>query len=157
MPRAVRRRQFQSEPERVWEYATNPRNLPRWWPRTASVRALSGTGNQIGSRWTQCLAAKSGNKIEANLICTRADAPGTWRFEQRPEDTPFEKMLKEAWTELRIAAGPNGTSVELELGQKLQGMARLGALFVRSASAKTAQEALGNLAAALDEPGEGLD
>ena len=149
MPRVKRRRSIQSPPGGVWEYATNPKNLPRWWPRTTSVRDLSGTGQKIGSRWTQVLQAKSGKRIGANLICTLSDPPTVWRFEQETEGTPFERMMKTAWTEMRVRPDGGGTEVELELGQKLRGLSILGGLFVRSASVKTAEQALESLDAVL--------
>ena len=154
MPRVRRRRTIRAAPVSVWEYASDPRNLPRWWPKTTSVRDLSGSGRTPGSRWTQVLQAKSGRRVGANLICTAEERPSLWRFEQDTEGTPFERMLKAAWTEIRLRdAGPD-TLVELELGQKLQGLSRLGGLFVRSASGRTAEEALANLAGQLESSDE---
>lgn len=57
--------------------------------------------------------------------------------------------MKTAWTEMRITPEGEGSSVELELGQRLRGLSRLGSLFVRSASVKTADEALESLESAL--------
>ena len=139
-----------SSPDAVWEYVTDLKNLPRWWPRTASVRDVSGTGATVGSRWTQVLQARSGNRLGASLICTVADRPEVWRFEQETVGTPFERMMKAAWTELRISPEGDGAELELELGQSLHGLSRLGALFVRRASAKTAGEALDALETALE-------
>lgn len=151
MPRVRRRRSIQSPPQGVWEYATNPKNLARWWPRTTSVRDVSGTGRTVGSRWTQVLQAKSGKRIGADLICTASEAPTVWRFEQETEGTPFERMMKTAWTEMHIRPDGGGSEVELELGQRLRGLSRLGTLFVRSASVKTAEQALESLETALTE------
>lgn len=101
------------------------------------------------------LQAKSGRRVGAKLICTAADQETLWRFEQETDGTPFERMLKAAWTEMRLQAEGPHTLVELELGQRLQGLSRLGALFVRSASGKTAEEALAKLAGVLEESTEG--
>lgn len=151
MPRAVIRRRFGADPDEVWAYVTDLRNLPRWWPRTASVRDGSGRGATVGSRWVQALETKQGNRIQVGLVCTKSDPPNLWRFEQVIPDSPFERMLTEAWTEMRFEPSQAGTSVELELGQKLRGLARFGILFVRSASRRTAREALEGLAAGLGE------
>jgi len=122
------------------------------------VREMSGTGRVVGSRWTQVLQAKSGNRIGAEMICTDAVEPERWRFEQETDGTPFERMMSEAWTEIRIRPGrPHGSRVEIELHQRLRGLSRLGALFVRSASRKTADEALAGLEAALSSGGTGAD
>lgn len=155
MPRVRRRRSIQSPPQGVWDYATNPKNLSRWWPRTTSVRDVSGSGQTVGSRWTQVLQAKSGKRIGADLICTVSEPPTIWRFEQETEGTPFERMMRTAWTEMRVCPDDGGSEVQLELGQRLRGLSRLGALFVRSASVKTAEEALEALETALTGKAEG--
>lgn len=98
------------------------------------------------------LQARSGRKVGADLICTSAEPEQLWRFEQETEGTPFERMMKTAWTEFRLRPKGEETVVEIELGQKLRGLSRLGGLFVRSASGKTAEEALGNLSNALESP-----
>lgn len=150
MPRVTRRRAVGSSPETSWEFLTEPRNLPKWWPRTTSVRSISGAGNVKGSRWTQVLQAKSGNRLGAEMICTAASEPTLWRFEQETDDTPFERMMSEAWTEIRInPKRGSGSEIELELGQRLRGMSRLGFWFVRSASRRTAEQALSALEEAL--------
>ncbi len=114
------------------------------------MRDVSGTGETVGSRWTQMLQARSGNRLGANLICTVADRPAVWRFEQETEGTPFERMMTGAWTEIRISPEGRGSRVELELGQSLRGLSRLGGLVVQRASARTAREALESLEIALD-------
>ena len=155
MPSIRRRRVIRTASGEVWDYASNPRNLPRWWPKTISVRELSGTGRTPGSRWTQVLQAKSGRKVGADLICTNVESGTLWRFEQETDGTPFERMMKSAWTEFRLKPKGDDTEVEIELGQRLRGLARLGGLFVRSASGRTAEEALRNLSAALESPSVG--
>lgn len=119
------------------------------------MRNISGSGHSVGSRWTQVLQAKSGKRIGADLICTTAQPPAVWRFEQETDGTPFERMMKTAWTEMRITPDGDGSSVELELGQRLRGLSRLGTLFVRSASVKTADEALESLESALTSKSKG--
>jgi hypothetical protein len=119
------------------------------------VRDVSGVGGTVGSRWTQMLQARSGKRLGASLICTAADQPVLWRFEQETEGTPFERMMRAAWTEIRISPQGEGSQVELELGQRLQGLSRLGVLFVRRASARTAYEALESLESALEAHSKG--
>ena len=70
-------------------------------------------------------------------------------WEQEIADTPFERILKRAETEVRIHAAGVGTDVTIATNQSLRGLSRLGALWMRRATARTLSDALSGLENAL--------
>lgn len=137
----ARTRTIRAGSRTVWELVSNPEHLPRWWPGVQRVEDASR------SSWTNVLRSPRGRVVRADF--TRVDAkPGrrlVWR--QEVEETPFERFLNAATTEITLAPqGSQATRVELCLTQRLRGIGRLGGLLARRAARRQLDEALDGLA-----------
>jgi hypothetical protein len=82
-------------------------------------------------------------RADYELLDSRRGERLTWR--QEVEDSPFERVLDESVTELRLAPAGQGTEVTIELRQKLRGLARLGPFLVRRGAKRLLDEALDGL------------
>jgi hypothetical protein len=78
-------------------------------------------------------------------------------WEQEIDDTPFERILKGALTEVRMRPADGGTEVTLQTRQSLRGLSRLGAPLMRRATSRTLNEALDGLQQALVGGGAASD
>jgi carbon monoxide dehydrogenase subunit G len=124
----------------VWELIADPNHLPRWWPRVTRVEGIERDA------FTKVFASSNGRLVRADFQMEADERALTLRWEQKVEDTPFARVLSAARTELRLEPAGTGTKVTIELRQKLRGLfANLGASRVRSAAAKTLDEALDGL------------
>jgi hypothetical protein len=124
---------------------SDPYHLPRWWPRTQRVENVSEGGGDRGRKWTQVLETRDGRAIRADYRCVAAATDKHYAYEQEVEDTPFEKFLQSARTEIRLAPEGLGTQVTLETRQRLKGLSRLGGFMMRRATGRTLAEALNSL------------
>jgi hypothetical protein len=124
---------------------SDPYHLPRWWPRTQRVENVSEGRGDRGRKWTQVLETKDGRAIRADYRCVAAATDKHYAYEQDVEDTPFEKFLQAARTEIRLAPEGLGTQVTLETRQSLKGLSRLGGFMMRRATGRTLAEALNGL------------
>ncbi|HXB65807.1 MAG TPA: SRPBCC family protein [Solirubrobacteraceae bacterium] len=140
MPTTERSRTLQAPAGEVWALIVDPAHLPRWWPRVTRVEAVERDA------FTQVLASRAGRSVRADFR-VRADEPTlTLHWEQLVDDTPFARVLASAHTQLRLEAAGRGTTVTIELRQKLRGVfANLGSSRVRRAAGKTLEEALDGL------------
>ncbi len=137
--RVRRSRVLPAPPEEVWRVVADPHHLPRWWPRTARVEDVRGAG------WTSVLSTDRGRSVRADYRVA-ATGPGMrLRWEQVLPGTPFEKLLREAVTEVRVEADGAGARVELALSQRPRGWARVGAPMLRGAARRQLDEALEGL------------
>ena len=123
---------------------SDPYHLPRWWPRTQRVENVT-SGEPKGRKWTQVLETKDGRAIRADYRCVAAATDKHYAYEQDIEDTPFEKFLQSARTEIRLSPEGLGTEVTLESRQTLKGLSRLGGFMMRRATRRTLGEALNGL------------
>lgn len=144
MPTVARSCEIAADAERVWTFAVDPRNLPKWWPGTTAVRSVRGSAG-IGQTWRQVFVTKKGREVAADQKCSEYEAKRSWSFEQQTEGTPFEKILRSARVQLRLDADDGATLVTLRLERRMRGMSALGGIFVRRAGARTLNHALGNL------------
>ena len=139
MPRTARTRTLRARPDAVWEVVGDPHHFPRWWPRVERVEAVDA------GRWTKVFMTRKGHTVRADfeLVDSRPPTLRAWR--QEVEDSPFERVLGDAVTEVRIEPAGEGSSVTIEQRQKLRGLARLGRFLVRRATARVLDEALDGL------------
>jgi len=122
----------------------DPYHLPRWWPRVERVEAVAG------ERFTELLrASKSGRAIRADFRVIERRKEQLLRFEQELTNTPFERVLSSAETQIAIEPSGSGTRVAITLRQKLRGLSRLGGFLVRRATRRILDEALDGLEVAL--------
>ena len=147
MARVVRRRRIAAPTSALWSVIADPYHLPRWWPRTQRVENVSA-GEEAGRSWTQVLETKDGRGVRADYRCVESDPEERYVFEQSIEDTPFERFVKRARTEVSLAPRNGETDVTMALDRRLRGLSRLGAPMMRRAIARTLDEALTGLESA---------
>jgi uncharacterized protein YndB with AHSA1/START domain len=134
--------------EAVWSIVSDPYHLPRWWPRVTRVENVQAPGGRR-SRWTAVLGTEAGRGVRADYRCVSAAEGQRYLWEQDVEDTPFERILKGAQTEVRMRPADGGTEVTVEIRQSLRGLSRLGSPLMRRATGRTLNDALDGLEQAL--------
>jgi uncharacterized protein YndB with AHSA1/START domain len=145
VPTTRRHRTLSAGPEDVWRVVGDPHHLPRWWPRVGRVEAVEH------NRWTQVFMTAKGKPVRADFRLLESEPPRRRQWSQELQDSPFERLMNEAVTEVRLEpAGDAATLVTIELHQKLRGFARLGGFMVRRASRRLLDEALEGLSAATE-------
>jgi uncharacterized protein YndB with AHSA1/START domain len=136
---ARRARTIAAAPQRVWEVIEDPHHMPRWWP---GVKRMEGVQDD---RWTQVFTTKKGRAVRADFRLLDSDPPWRRRWEQEVAGTPFERVLSEATTEIKLEPIDEGTRVKIELRQKLRGYSRVGGFMLRRATRTKLDEALDGL------------
>ncbi|MGH2960577.1 MAG: SRPBCC family protein [Solirubrobacterales bacterium] len=149
MPAVARRRVIDAPVEDVWALVADPYHLPRWWPRVTRVENVQGEAGGKRARWTAVLGTEAGRGVRADYRCLSAARNERYLWEQEVEDTPFERILRGARTEVRMRRAGDGTEVTVEIRQSLRGLSRLGSPMMRRATGKTLNEALDGLDQAL--------
>jgi uncharacterized protein YndB with AHSA1/START domain len=135
-----RARRVEAPLEEVWSVASDPYRLPRWWPRTERVEAVSERG------WTSVLVTERGRSVRADYTVIESAAPILRRWSLDVEGSPFAKLLIADETELRLQAADGGTEVALTQRQRPRGWARFGVIVLRRAAKRTLDAALTGLA-----------
>ena len=142
MPTIRRSRTLAAPPEEIWAIVGDPHHLPRWWPRVTRVEGADG------EHFTQVLATNKGKSVRADFRVLESVDNEVRRWAQEVENTPFERILAEAETVVRLRAEePGRTTVTLSLSQRLRGLARFGGFMVRGAGKRQLGEALDGLEA----------
>jgi uncharacterized protein YndB with AHSA1/START domain len=145
VPTTRRHRVLDAGPQEVWEVVADPHHLPRWWPRVQRVEAVDA------DRWTQVFMTGKGKPVRADYRLVSNEPPRRRTWAQEVEGTPFERVLREAITEVDLHADRGrGTEVTIEVRQRLRGFARLGGFMVRRATRRLLDEALEGLGAACE-------
>jgi len=141
MPTARRSRTVAAPPEQLWDVVSDPHHLPRWWPRVTRVEDVEA------GAFTEVMRTERGKLVRADFQLVEVDPRARrLRWEQRLEGTPFARVLSAAETELTLEPAGQGTTVSIELRQKLNGvLARFGGFMVRRAAIATVDEALEGL------------
>ena len=141
MPRVRRSRTIPARPEAVWDVISDPHHLPRWWPGLLRVEEASPAA------WTKVMSTPKGKPVRADFTRVRAQRPRELVWRQEIAESPFERILQQAVTEISLRpVDGKGTVVELRADQRLRGLARFGTLMVRRATARQLDEALRGLA-----------
>ena len=147
MASARRTRTVGAAPQRVWELIEDPHHFPRWWPGVTRMEAVDA------ERWTQVFVTKKGRPVRVDFRLLESEPPGARgeelaarrRWEQEVTGSPFERVLGQAITEVRIEPADRGTRVTIEERQKLRGYAHLVGLMLRRASRTRLDQALDGL------------
>ena len=140
MPRTRRSRTIGASPEQIWRTVCDPHHLPRWWPRVQRVEAVDR------ERFTEVLGTDKGRSVRADFRVLESRAPEVRRWMQEVEGSPFERLLRTAETEVRLAPADGGTRVTVTLRQRLRGVGALGGFMVGRANRRVVEEALDGLA-----------
>jgi hypothetical protein len=105
------------------------------------------------THWTKVMKSPRGGKyVRADFTRLRASPPREIVWEQEVEESPFERFLAQAVTEVELAPEGAGTLAAIRARRKLRGLARLGSFMVRRATRRQLDEALDGLAAACEGP-----
>lgn len=140
MPRVKRARTIDAAPEAIWRVVSDPHHLPRWWPAVQRVEEVSDEG------WTKVLASPRGKTVRADFTRTGAEELRRLAWRQELAESPFERMLSEAVTELTLEPAPaDSTRVQIRATRRLRGLARFGGFIVRRATRTQLEEALEGL------------
>ena len=139
MPTTRRSRTIDAPVEDVWDVVSDPHHLPRWWPRVTRVE-----GAEEG-RFTQVLATAKGKPVRADFRVVESVPRRRQLWAQELEDSPFERLMGEALTEIGLEPADAATQVAIEMRQRLRGFARFGWFLVRRANVRVLDEALDGL------------
>lgn len=130
-----RSRTIGSPPEAVWAVVSDPHHLPRWWPRVERVESVDADA------WTCVLRTDRGSVVRADYKLL--DDEGHRReWAQQLAGSPFERLLREHRTAVRVAPAGGGSEVELTVVSKGRGTARLGGFMMRRAQRRQLDAAL---------------
>ena len=140
MPVVSRSRKVPAAPERLWTLVSDPERLTDWWPRVQRVEDASRKA------WTTVMVTPKGRTLRADFTLLEADHPRLLRWRQEVEESPFERILEGAVTELELKpAGDGETDVRLTQRLTLRGLSRLGGMQIRLATRRQLEGALDGL------------
>jgi uncharacterized protein YndB with AHSA1/START domain len=131
-------------PEEVWGLVSDPARLPQWWPGVSRVEEATADA------WTTVLSSPQGKSVRVDYSRVE-DEPGhrlVWR--QEVEESPFERILASATTEIAIAEDVGGTRVTVSLDQRPRGWARFAPLQFRAAGRRQVEGAMDGLKAVFE-------
>jgi uncharacterized protein YndB with AHSA1/START domain len=138
--RVSRTRTIAAAREEIWAVIADPEHLPRWWPGVRRVEEATPLA------WTKVLTSPKGKAVRADFTREAAEEPRRLVWRQELLETPFERIMSEAVTEIELEpeAGA-GTRVRLSALRRLRGLSRLGGFMVRRATRRQLDEALDGL------------
>jgi uncharacterized protein YndB with AHSA1/START domain len=140
MPTVSRARTVSAAPQAVWDVLVDPYHLPRWWPRVERVE------DATPDTWTTVMRSNRGRAVRADYTRTDARRPRRLAWRQEIEETPFERVFREAVTEISLEPdGDSATRVELTAVQRLRGSSRFGGFLARRAARRQLDAALEGL------------
>lgn len=144
MPTTRLTRTLPAAPAAVWRVLNDPYHQERWWPRVRRVEDVDL------DRFTQVLATQRGKGVRADFVILAREEERLLEWEQLLEGSPFERLMEEAVTTFTLApADDDGTSVTVELRQRLRGWSRLAPFLFKGAAKRQLGEALDGLTAAV--------
>lgn len=130
----------------VWRIVSDPTRLAAWWPGVTRVEEASREA------WTTVLVSPAGKAVRADYSLVQAEEPERVLWRQEVEESPFERLLSEATTEIALAADAGGgTLVQVTLDQRPRGWARFSPFQLRAAARRQAEAALEGLAGLLED------
>jgi uncharacterized protein YndB with AHSA1/START domain len=146
MPTTRLTRTLPAAPAAVWRVLNDPYHQERWWPRVRRVEDVDL------DRFTQVLATQRGKGVRADFVILAREEERLLEWEQLLEGSPFERLMEEAVTTFTLAPtddGDGGTTVTVELRQRLRGWSRLAPFLFKGAAKRQLGEALDGLTAAV--------
>lgn len=147
MPTVTRARTIRASSHAVWEVIAYPAEMPRWWPDVVRVEDATPLA------WTNVLSTPKGATVRADFTRLAAEEPRRIRWQQEIEESPFERILSENVTEVKLEPdAEDSTRVELRSIQRLRGYSRFGGFLFRRATRRKLDAALEGLARVVEEP-----
>jgi uncharacterized protein YndB with AHSA1/START domain len=139
MATSRRSRTLGASPKEVWSVVCDPYHLPRWWPR---IERVEDVGRK---RWTEVMRTEKGRAVRLDQRLDASEALRLRRWKQELVGSPFERVVAEAVTEVRLEPDGDRTLVTIELRRRLKGTSRLGGFMFKRAGRKQLDEALDGL------------
>jgi uncharacterized protein YndB with AHSA1/START domain len=126
-------------PEEVWGLVSDPARLPQWWPGVTRVEEASADA------WTTVLSSPKGKSLRVDYSRVEAEPERRMVWRQEVEESPFERILASATTEIALAEDAGGTRVTVSLDQRPRGWARFAPLQFRAAGKRQVEGAVEGL------------
>ena len=147
MPTVKRARTIRANNRALWDVIADPAQVPCWWPDVVRVEEATSLA------WTKVLSTPKGTTVRADFTRLAAEEPRRIEWEQEIEASPFERILSENRTAVRLDPETDGaTRVELRSVQRLRGYSRFGGFLFRRATRRKLDEALDGLERVVGEP-----
>ena len=126
-------------PEEVWGLVSDPARLPQWWPGVTRVEEATADA------WTTVLSSPKGKAVRVDYSLVEADPERRVVWRQEVEESPFERILASATTEIALVEDAEGTRVAVSLDQRPRGWARFAPLQFRAAGRRQVKGAVEGL------------
>jgi uncharacterized protein YndB with AHSA1/START domain len=139
MASSWRSRVLPASQQELWELIADPHHMPRWWPGVTRMEGVES------DRFTQVHKTKRGRAVRIDFRVIESDPPWARAWEQEIAGTPFERVLNESVTEVRLEPVDGGTEVTIGQLQKLRGYSRTGGVLLKRATRSKLDEALDGL------------
>ena len=139
MASSWRSRVLPASQQELWELIADPHHMPRWWPGVTRMEGVES------DRFTQVHKTKRGRAVRIDFRVIESDPPWARAWEQEIAGTPFERVLNESVTEVRLEPVAGGTEVTIGQLQKLRGYSRTGGVLLKRATRSKLDEALDGL------------
>jgi uncharacterized protein YndB with AHSA1/START domain len=133
-------------PEEVWGLVSDPARLPQWWPGVTRVEEATTEA------WTTVLSSPKGKSVRVDYTRVEAEPERRLVWRQEVDQSPFERILASATTEIALAPDETGTRVRVALDQRPRGWARFAPLQFRAAGRRQVEGAVEGLAAVFASP-----
>jgi uncharacterized protein YndB with AHSA1/START domain len=133
-----------ASPEEVWALVSDPARLPQWWPGVTRVEEATDDA------WTTVLSSAKGKAVRIDYSRVEAQPERRVMWRQEVEESPFERILASATTEIALAEEEGGTRVTVSLDQRPRGWARFAPFQFRAAGKRQVQGALDGLKAVFE-------
>jgi uncharacterized protein YndB with AHSA1/START domain len=128
-------------PDEVWSVVSDPNRLTEWWPGVTRVEDATATA------WTTVLSSPKGKAVRADFTREAAEEGRRLVWRQEVEESPFERILASATTEIALEPAGGGTKVAIALDQRPRGWARFAPLQFRAAGVRQVRGAADGLEA----------
>jgi uncharacterized protein YndB with AHSA1/START domain len=125
--------------EEVWGLVSDPARLPQWWPGVTRVEEASADA------WTTVLSSPKGKSLRVDYSRVESEPERRMVWRQEVEESPFERILASATTEIALAEDAGGTRVTVSLDQRPRGWARFAPLQFRAAGKRQVEGAVEGL------------
>ena len=135
--------------DRVWALVSDPHHLPRWWPMALRVEDVRGESGSKRTLWSLVVGTAKGRGVRADFRAISAAAGERYVWEQKVEETPFERIVRSAEVAVRLEPQGDSTAVTLTSSERLRGLSRLGSTMMRGATKRRLDEALEGIDRAL--------
>src|SRR5215203_736642 len=97
-----RERVVSGAPGEVWRIVSDPARLPAWWPGVTRVE------DATRDAWTTVLVSPKGKSVRADYSLVEAREPKRLSWKQELEESPFERLLSSASTEITLEPESSG-------------------------------------------------